>query len=158
MIFTRTHMKLCKYTFNASSHATKTFLSRTYTPVYIQEHGRTFVHAINYLVVQQHHQNIQMRSQNLMLKQILATVGNNVPLQIPDVTNIQSFTKISTNSTSDIKNPPTYEHLDSYFLPEKEGNKKLVSYKKYLMSLITIVNSNCQLSIPKLIQIFLFWF
>ena len=40
---------------------------------------------MNSLDVQQHHQNIQIRSQNLMLKQILATIGDNVPLHIPDV-------------------------------------------------------------------------
>ena len=35
---------------------------------------------------------------------------------------------------------------------------KLVPYKKYLVSLITIVNSNIQIGRPNLIQIFLFCF
>ena len=43
---------------------------------------------MNYLVVQQHHQNVQILSQNLMLKQILATAGVNVSLHIPDVPDI----------------------------------------------------------------------
>ena len=113
---------------------------------------------MNYLVVLQRHQNIQMRSQNLMLKQIRATVGFNVPLHIPDVPDFASLSKISTTFTSSMTNPPMHEHLNRHFLREKEGNNKLVPYKKYLMSLITIVNSNCQLGGPKLIQIFIFWF
>ena len=72
---------------------------------------------MNYLIVQQHNQNIQMRSQNLMLKQILANVGVNVPLHIPDVPDISSLTNISTNSTFDITHPPTYEHLHRHFIP-----------------------------------------
>ena len=91
-----------------------------------------------------------------MLKQILATIGVNVPLHIPDITDIASITNISTNSPSDITNPPTYEHLHRNLLPEKGWKEKLVPYKKYLMSFITIVNSNHQLGRPKLIQIFLF--
>ena len=51
---------------------------------------------MNYLVVQQHHQNIQMRSQNIMLNQILASVGVNAPLHIPDVTDIEYPKNIST--------------------------------------------------------------
>ena len=54
--------------------------------------------------------------------------------------------------------PPTYDHLHSHFLPKKEVKKKLVTYKKYLMSLITILNSGRQLGRPKLIQILIFWF
>ena len=34
----------------------------------------------------------------------------------------------------------------------------MVPYKKILMSLITIVNLNCQLGRPKLFQIFISWF
>ena len=113
---------------------------------------------MNYLVVLQRHQNIQMRIQNLMLNQIRATVGVNVLLQIPDVPDFASLTNISTTSTSDMTHPHMYEHLNRHFLQEKEGNNKLVPYKKYLMSLIIIVNSNRQLGRPKLHQIFLFLF
>ena len=74
-------------------------LTRTYTPLYIKEQGRTFFHTMNTLIVQQHHQNIQMRSKNITLNQILATVGVNVPLHIPYVPGIASLTKISTTST-----------------------------------------------------------
>ena len=91
-----------------------------------------------------------------MLKQILSSFSVNFPLHVPDVPDIEYFTNISTTFTSNITHPPTYEHLHRQLLPEKEGNKKLVPYKKYLMSLITIVNSNCQLVIPKLMQIFIF--
>ena len=153
-----TRLKLCKHIFNASSHTSKNYLPHTYTPLYIQERGRTFVHTINSLVVQQHHQNIKMRSQNIMLKQIISNVGVDIPLHIPDVPDFESLTKISTTSTFDITHPPTYEHLHRHLLPEKEGKNKLVPYKKYLMPLITIVNSNRQLWRPKSIQIFLFWF
>ena len=93
-----------------------------------------------------------------MLKQILSTFSVNVPLQIPNVTDIASLTNISTTLRSDIKNSPTHEHFHRHLLPEKEGKNKLVPYKKYLMKLITIVNSNCQLGKPRLIQIFLFCF
>ena len=82
--------------------------------------------------------------QNIMLKKILASFGDNALLHIPDVPDISSLTKCSTTSTSDITNLPTYERLHSHLLPEKEGKKKLFPYKKYFMSLITIVNSNLQ--------------
>ena len=95
---------------------------------------------MNSLVVQQHHQNIQMRSHNLMLKQILDTVGVNVPLQIPDVPDIASLTNIYTTSTSDMPHPPTYDHIQRHLLPTNDGKNELVPNKKYLMSLITIVN------------------
>ena len=106
----------------------------------------------------QHHQNDQIPSQNLMLKQILATSGVNYHLHIPDVPDISSLTKISTSSTSDMLNPSTFEHLHRHLLPKNKGKKELVPYKKDLMSLITSVISNSQSGRPKLIQIFLFWF
>ena len=74
---------------------------------------------MNSLVVHQHHQSIQMYSQNLMLKQILATIGVNVPPHISDVPGFTSFTKNSTTSTYDITNPPTYVQLRRHLLPEK---------------------------------------
>ena len=43
---------------------------------------------MNDLVVQQHHQNVQICSHNLMLKQLLATSGVNVSIHIPDVPDI----------------------------------------------------------------------
>ena len=61
---------------------------------------------MNYLIVQQHHQNVQIRSQNLVLKQILATAGVNVTIHIPDVPDFSSPTNISTSSTSDMPHPP----------------------------------------------------
>ena len=79
---------------------------------------------MNYLIVQQHNQNIQMRSQNIMLKQIIASVGVNVPLHIPDVPDIASIKNISTNSTSNVTYTTTYERLNRHFLPEKELKKK----------------------------------
>ena len=54
-----------------------------------------------------------------MLKQILSTVGVNIPLHIPDVPDFASFTNISTTSTSDITHPPTYEHPNRHLLPKK---------------------------------------
>ena len=57
---------------------------------------------MNSLVVQQHHQNVQIHSQNLMLKLILVTNGVNVPIHIPDVPYIPYLTNISTSSTYDI--------------------------------------------------------
>ena len=113
---------------------------------------------MNSLVVQQHHQNVQIRSHNLMLKQIIATVGVNVPLHIPYVPDIPYLKKNSTTSKSDMPHPPTYKHLHRYLLPKKDRKNELVPYKKYLMSLIKNVSSDCQLGRPKLIQIFLFWF
>ena len=43
-----------------------------------------------------------------MMKQIRATDGVNVPLNIPDVPDIVSLTNIYTTSTYDIKHSPTY--------------------------------------------------
>ena len=96
-----------KHTFYASSHAIESFLPCTCTHLYFQEQGCTFFHTMNSLVVQQHHQDVQIRSQNPMLKKILATAGVNVTPQIPDVHDIPSLTKISTTSTSDMPQTPT---------------------------------------------------
>ena len=76
---------------------------------------------MNYLVVQQHHQNVQIRSQDIMLKQILDTFIVNVTLHIPDVPDIASLTNISTISTSNMPRPPTYEHIRMHLLPKKDG-------------------------------------
>ena len=113
---------------------------------------------MNSLVVQQHHQNVQICSHNLMLKQLLATSGVNVSLHIPDVPDISSVTDISTNSTSNMPHPPTFEHLPRHLLPKKYGKNELVRYKKYFMSLIYCVMSKRKKGRPKLILIFLFWF
>ena len=81
-----------------------------------------------------------MRSHNLTLKHILATVGVNALLHNPYVSDIAYLTNIHLIYTPDIAHPPTYEHLCSNLLTEKEGKKKLVPYKKDLMSIMTIVN------------------
>ena len=80
---------------------------------------------MNSMVVQQHHQEVQIRSQNLMLKQLLATSGVNVSLQIPDVPDISSVTDISTSSTSNMPHPPTSKELPKN-LPPKKGRKKRI--------------------------------
>ena len=113
---------------------------------------------MNYLVVQQHHQNVQILSQNIMLKQLLSTAGVNVSLHIPDVPGISSLTDISTSSTSDMPPPLTLEELPNNLLPKKDGKNELVVYKKYFTSLIDNVMSNKKKGRPKLIMVFLFWF
>ena len=113
---------------------------------------------MNSLVVQQHNQNVQIRSQNIMLKQILNTSGVNVPLHIPDGTDIAYPTNISITSTSDMPHSPTYEHLRRHLLPKKDGNNELGPYKKYFMSLIIILSSDHQSGIPNLTKLFIFWF
>ena len=113
---------------------------------------------MNSLVVQQHHQNVQIRSQNLMLKQLLSTAGVNVSLHIPDVPDISSITDISTSSISNMPHPPTFEKLPRNLLPKKDGKNELANYKKYLMSLIRSVMPNKKKGRPKFILIFLFWF
>ena len=97
---------------------------------------------MNSLVVQQHHKNSQVRSQNIMLKQLLAIAGVGVSLHIPDVPDISSVTDISTSSTSNMPHAPTFEHLPRNLLPKKDGKNKLVVYKKDLTSLIENVISN----------------
>ena len=89
-------LKPQKRNFYAFSYATNTDLSPTYTLIYIQEQGCTFFNAINPLVLHQHHQNIQMSSHNITLKQILAPGSVNVPLHIPDFPDIAYLTNIST--------------------------------------------------------------
>ena len=86
---------------------------------------------MNYLIVQNNHQNIQIRSQNLMLNQILTTDGVNLPPQIPDVPVFASRTIFFTISTSDIKNPPTYEHLRRHLPPEKEEKNKFSIQERF---------------------------
>ena len=81
---------------------------------------------MNSLVVLQHHQNVQVRSQNIMLKEPLATAGVNVSLHIPDVPDISSVTEISTSSTSNMPPPPTLEEIPRNLLPKKDGKNKLV--------------------------------
>ena len=93
-----------------------------------------------------------------MLKQLLATSGVNVSLQIPDVPDISSVTDISISSTSNMPHPPTFEELPRNLLPKKDGKNELVNYKKYLMSLIRSVMPNKNKGRSKLIIIFLFWF
>ena len=78
-----------------------------------------------------------------MLKQIKYSISVNAPLHILDVPGIVSLTKLSTTPTSDRTHPPTYECLHGKFILENVGNKKLISHKTDLMSLITIFNSNC---------------
>ena len=110
------------------------------------------------LVVQQHHQNIQIRSQNLMLKQILATAGVNVSLHILGVPDISSVTDISTSSTSNMPHSRTFEQLPRNLLSKNDGKNELVIYKKYLISLIHSVISNKKKERSNFILIFLFWF
>ena len=113
---------------------------------------------MNSMVVQQHNQNVQIRSQNLMLKKLLATAGVNVYLHIPDVPDISSVTYISTSSTYNMPHSRTLEQLPRNLLPKKYGKNEFVIYKKYLMSLIRSVISNKKKGRSKLILIFLFWF
>ena len=63
-----------------------------------------------------------------MLKQILATIGFNVPLHIPDVPDITYLTNMSTTSTSDMPHPPTFEHIHRHLLPKKDEKNELVTY------------------------------
>ena len=63
---------------------------------------------MNPLVIQKHHKNIQVRSHNLRLKQIISYVVVNVPIHITDVTDIEYLTKMSTTSTYDITHAPTF--------------------------------------------------
>ena len=111
---------------------------------------------MNSLVVQQHHQNVQIRIQNLMLKQLLATAGVNFSLHIPYIPDISSVIDISTSSKSNMPHPLTFEELPRNLLPKKDGKNKLVIYKKYLMSLILSVMSNKYKGRHKLILIFFF--
>ena len=52
---------------------------------------------MNDFVLHKHHQKIQMCSQNLMLKKILALVGIDGTLQILDVPDIVSLTNLYIN-------------------------------------------------------------
>ena len=74
--------------------------------------------------------NIQLLSHNLMLKQILVSVGANVRLQMLDVTNIAYIINISITSTYNIIHSFTW-----HVVPEKEG-KKTWSYKKKTLYLL----------------------
>ena len=99
---------------------------------------------MNYLVVHEHHQDIQMCSHNVMLKKILASAGVNIPIHNPDGPDIAYLTSIYKKSTSDIRHPPTYKCLHSNFLPEKEG-RKIGSIQKTFD--VTYYNCEMKLSI-----------
>ena len=66
-----------------------------------------------------------MRTQNLMLKHMLASIGVTVPLQIPDVPDIPSLTKFSTNSESNETHPPTYDHPHRTLLIQNKSKKHM---------------------------------
>ena len=80
-----------------------------------------------------------MHTQNIMFKQILASVIVNVPLRIPDVSDIPSLQNIPTNSASKKTRPPTSEHLHRILIFQNKSNNQLVTYKKYLIALIKMV-------------------
>ena len=76
-----------------------TLLSLLQTILYIfWEQGHTFGRTMKSLDVQHHHQKIQIRSQNFVLKQIISLISVNVHLHIPDAPDFSSLTIISTNS------------------------------------------------------------
>ena len=57
-----------------------------------------------------------MRTQSLMFKNILASIGVNDYLHIQDVPIIPYLANISTTSASNKKPSPTHEHLHRIFL------------------------------------------
>ena len=65
-----------------------------------------------------------MCSQNLMLRQIRASVGVNAPLHIPYYPTIASVTKFSTTSACNGTHQSTYEKLHRHFLTQNESKKK----------------------------------
>ena len=62
--------------------------------LFLHTHFYTFGHNINSLDVHQQHQKIHFLTNNIRLKQILASDGVNAPLHIPDITDILSLKKI----------------------------------------------------------------
>ena len=86
-----------------------------------------------------------------MLNKILASIGVDVPLHIPDVPDIPYFIKISTTSAYNQTHPSTYEHLHRTLITQNVSKNKLVPYLKYLMSLIQMKNSNRLLWRQKLV-------
>ena len=54
-----------------------------------------------------------------MLKHMLASICVNFPLHIPYVPGIISIINISTNSSFNKKQPPTYDHLNITLLIQK---------------------------------------
>ena len=100
---------------------------------------------MNSLVVQVHHQNVQISSQNLMLKQILVTSGVNVPLHIPYVPYIPYLTNTFTSITYDMPHPPTFEHLHMHLLPKKGWKERIRSIQEIFD--VTDYQCNVKLSI-----------
>ena len=93
-----------------------------------------------------------MLTHNIMLKQILVFAGININLIFPDVPHIPFITIIYTTSTSNITHPYRYYHLCMPLLNQNESKNKFVPYKKDFMSLIIIMNPNCQLGTQKVVQ------
>ena len=99
-----------------------------------------------------------MRTHNLTLKKMLASICVTVPLHIPDITDITSLTNNFTTSESNETHPPTYGYLHRPLINQDEPNNKTVPYKKYLMTLIKFMIACNLLGRKNLVQVSSFWF
>ena len=97
-----------------------------------------------------------MLTQNIMLKNMLASISATINLHIIDVPDITYLTNIYTTSAPNKTNPPTYEHLHRHLLIQNEPKNKTVPYKKIFMALTKMVNACCLLGKNNLVQVFFF--
>ena len=123
-------------------------------PLFIQEQGRS----INSLLVNKYHQSIQMCTHNIMLKQMQNSISVAFPIHIPDVPDISSPLNISTTSAYNEIHPTTYEHLHRTLQTQNQSKNKTITYKKYLMEIIIMVNVCHLLGRKKLVKVFSCWF
>ena len=66
-----------------------------------------------------------MRTHNLTLKKMLASICVTVPLHIPDITDITSLTNNFTTSESNETHPPTYDHPHRTLLIQNKSKKHM---------------------------------
>ena len=95
-----------------------------------------------------------MRTQNIMLKHVISSIGVTVPLHLPNVPDIPSITYISTTSAYNEIHPTTYEHLHRTLQTQNQSKNKTITYKKYLMAIIIMVNVCHLLGRKKLVKVF----
>ena len=81
----------------------------------IKEHGC----AINYLVVNKPHQNIQMFHDNVMFNKMVSDTCVSVHFHILDIPYIPSPSNTSTLLSDDVTPTPNSEHINVYVLLPK---------------------------------------
>ena len=85
---------------------------------------------MKYLVLQHHHQNIQMLTHNNTLKYMIPYTGVTVTVHTSDDPDIPYLTKMSTTSASNETHQPIYGYLNRPLLIQNKLKNKTFQYNK----------------------------